>query len=336
MKRPACTLALIGLAALTAGLAPATPAPQDARQDSSQIIRDTVANRTINIYKLKHSSASELADVVTRVIRLSPGEITAVDERTNALIVAALEPTHEEVADLLERLDQPVESTTPNLPVGIFPIKHVQGGALVATIEHLMRSSTWLTIGYDSGSSSIVVRGEEEDLQMAEQLIESLDVPTARRMETGKQVTLRICWLANGVDGLRHVPADLGDVEAELGRLGVEGLGLVAQTTTTITAGKDFQSNFTALLDGSWDVNMDGATRIVDSQYVIDIGINGKAREAEQAVAAAADGRAAATRVHHDSVLIETTITTPGNHYVVLGMTPILNTDSVFVVQVIP
>ena len=291
--------------------------------------------RLVRVYALKWAEAGAL-DSALEHAALREGESLTADARTNSLIISATAASHERVQDLLQSLD--VEIARPGDDrerVRVFPLSHaVANDRLAESLWSLYgtnrrggpqsaRFTPPLRIANDTETNQIVARGLQHDLDTLHELITALDRKPSDPVSP--ELRVRLIWLVNGVASsrVRPLPKDLVPVVEELDRIGITDLQLAAQSLVRVRAGEAFGTSFTAQIDDTWSVQVNGtAAGGPGGVRTLSIELSGHSQSPT-----GNRGPAALTE-------LETTISTRSGHYVVLGVNPIKDMDSVFVIQV--
>lgn len=346
LPRPLLIAMTFALLLIPCGSYPAIASPQDAPDQSttrtSTDIQYVRANRVVRMHHVpSRHDAVDISAVLPSAVHLLIGEsVSTLPNNQSILLVSALEETHNEIIAFLQALQDADEETesSDEQPVRTFQLQHVNTHNTMSQFVNMLTSvlgPTQVTVAMDVRSSSLIVRGDSQHLDLAASIIEALDVPVDRSQASTQyeQITLRICWLVSGIDELGPVPEDLQIVLEELARSGVTGLKLAAQTMIRSTTGTDFSTGFQTILHDRWQVIVSGQSRISNDQYDVHLTIEGEGPSGAVEHRPAQPER---TRVlRPESVGINTRITTSADHFVVLGLTPIGDMNSVFVVQVL-
>ena len=134
---------------------------------------------------------------------------------------------------------------------------------------------------------------------------------------------VRIVWLASGIapDQASKPPEDLKEVVAELAKLGVEDPRLVSQAIVTAQLGRQFRVEGSAGRDKPYQLLISGTV------------LGGGPGETSKLQVSI---KATQPIVTNQISRLDTEITAPLRHAVVLGMTPSGTGTSVFVVQILP
>ena len=313
------------------------PSAVSARQDSASSPRAEASamdsrdgDRTLSVIQLRHAAAIDAAAVINQVIA-AQGVIT-VDERTNALIVIGTDQAQAIVREIVAELDVELddEKTADDLIVRIFKLKHaIVNSDLASRLGSLFpqahavgprhfSSREPMRVTFDADTNQLIARGKIEALDTLRSLIEAIDrAPAAPRAPTELQV--RLVWLVGGLadDQGAKIPPDMEEVILELSNLGVNELRLAAQAIVRVTGNKRFGTVFVANLNESWSMAFSGrAGSGPGGTRTLDVELQGESRS----------GTAESK--------LETSITTVSGHFVVLGVSPIRNLESVFVLQV--
>jgi hypothetical protein len=313
---------LWGLAAPAAG----QKAPPEPKAENLHRLKVLDTTRTIRIYSLKYADCESVVRIVqglfaggtdeTRPLRL------VADERTNVLIVLATAPQYAKLEAILKEVDVPWEAPQT---IRVYRLKHAKADKLGAAVLPLLGPRG--TLSRDMERNLLIIKDVSNVQQTAARLIEILDVPATAGAMTQRRV--RVVWMVAGLEDKPRgkLPADLKDVEAELAKSGVEGLQVVAQFLTRCVGTEEFAAGGHAELNGPCEVNVEGQF-VERSATEVGLKIQIMARQELRGDAKRQPGR----RECVDIATVESTITAPPGHAVVLAMTPMGKLTSVFVV----
>ena len=282
--------------------------------------------RIVRSYPLAHAVASDVANALERLLRAHDGRSTAsfsctVDERTNSLLLLVSPGAEPVIADIIEALDVSADDSraAQGPQVRVYPIRAANVAEIAGILTQVFARSSdkqprELSLAYDTASRQIVARAEPAILARLEDVLKSLDVlPSAAAPD---EMACRLIWLVSGTSTARPIPDDLSAVVNELSTLGIDGLGLAAQSIIRVRSGHEFETSFGVELDESWQMRVRGEV----------LSTTRESRELQIQL----EGRA---RSETPPVSVETVIQAPAGHFVVLGATPIGPRDSVFVLQ---
>lgn len=293
--------------------------------------------RTTQIVQLEHTAAVHLTSVLQEVA--PRGAAVVPDERTNALIIHASAEEFESLMALVRTLDVAVKEEG----LRTYRLAHIRASdALASTLSRIFPSASrspagsrdrteTLRIALDPSSNQVVATGPADLLDSLGQVLADLDVASAPSTSPRDQMTIRVAWLVSSEDGAlgRPAPEDLGGVREELARIGLADLRLAAQSVLRVSSNEEFSTEFIAMLDEAWIVSIEGRATALDGDASrLTIRIRGRGAEASGRVQPAQPG-ASSLKVAD----VRTTITTRSGHFVVLGVAPIGDRDSVFVIQ---
>ncbi len=270
---------------------------------------------TVEVIPLRHTQAKHAAGILHR---LAPDDvIITVDERTNALIVAGSQDAQDFVRELVAQLDVEIDA------------EKAAGRNLVRVYElsantdrhraQMLGSLFDLLVAYDQATNQMIVRGPAHEIESLDALIETIDRLPAADAHRPSELRVRLAWLVSGLDqgAGTKIPPDMGEVIRELDKLGIDELRLAAQTIVRVSADQRFRTQFVANLIEPWSMSFTGHTANGPGGAVtLDLKLHGE--------------RLSGTA----SSKLETSISTVSGHFVVLGVSPIQNLKSVFVIQV--
>jgi hypothetical protein len=168
----------------------------------------------------------------------------------------------------------------------------------------------------------VIAKADRPTLETAAELLARLEVVRGEAAPAEMQV--RVVWLVSGLarEDTPKPPEDLKEVVAELAKVGFNDPRLAAQAVIRTTAGAQFQSSGTAKLNFPCRLRIEGTVLASPGERT---GLQISLEATEET----AKGSTPVCR-------LETHITAPPGHAVVLGVTPTYTMTSAFVVQLLP
>jgi hypothetical protein len=277
----------------------------------------------LHIIRLKHADATEVAGILANLLQDMRGKSdqsprTAVDMRTNCVIISARPATFLMISELVRKLDEPAANIIPPRQIQLFTLKSLAADEnLVKVLKPLFNAPSDGSFSIDPVRNAVVAVGAAAKLEEVAALLERLDQPLAKT-----DVNIRILWLVSGnvPQDAAKPPDDMKDVVAQLAKLGIKDPRLAAQTIVASQIGKPFQVQGLASLTEMYNLQIEG--RAMDKQDRISLEMKIQARQ---------QGGFLGSGILCN---LDTVITTPVGHSTVLGVTPALGLTSVFVVQV--
>jgi Bacterial type II/III secretion system short domain len=279
----------------------------------------------MQVLQAKFVKARELGPVIQQILANHWGLRVSFDERSNSVIVVATPEDMATVRELIKNLDVPKPSSEESRVV-FLPLKYTKiDSGLQNALARLLPSNSYV---FDVERNQIIVSGDKKILEAAMFLLDKLDRPPDTPKISPKEMQIRVIWLASGPphkEG-RKPPDDMKEVVAELAKMGVEQPRLVAQTMVSTLPGNQFRTEGLAELDQTYRLTVSGT---MSSNHQLQISI--------AASLAGPRGQGPFTVPTPAPIArLDTEITAPPGHSVVLGMTPTPNSTSVFVVQILP
>lgn len=293
----------------------------------------------IKIFTLANGVASELLPAVSQLIGRDVKIIA--DPRTNSLIATGPKNRLTVLEAIVMRMDQQKRDKKPT--IRSIPVRFAAASDVV---NALARLNTNASIAADPTRNLVLINSDAATYQSLEETIFSIDKAAALDAQPQQ---VRIVWLVSGLDKKNAPPpADLKDVIDELGKIGVKDLKLAAQsvvTTVTSAGGTQFMTQGRTTLKTPTQLDVTGQiSRGKENNFTMEVSI--QAREIGKAAAGAggvgvAQPPGGGRRRFRSSgstnlCSINTSVTAPPGHAVVLGVTPIDSMNSVFVIQVLP
>jgi len=293
--------------------------------------------KELRVYKLEHADASFLVRLLENTL---PVDLVA-DPRINSLIVSCSRELMDRFDSLVASLDVP--STSPASPgVQIYPLKHLRADEKLQEMLKKLVGGRDPRITTDPIRGLVIVAGETpETYKTIATILSELDSPAPQAPPDKSSLRVRIVWMLTGPDpGIRSdlsaVPDDLLLVVHELEDIGITGLGLVTQFVIGTDTEGEFEQNSLALLMGDpWTLNIEGeAYWSREDRATLDIAIRGSMVQKKET----AEYRHPLPPTHSyvtSDLSLNTTFSAPLGHAVVLGVSPIGELTSVFVVQIV-
>lgn len=279
------------------------------------------------VFRLKNIPAHEAAAILNNLFANSrPTVRVAADTGTNSLIVQARKSTLTEIEGVLSRLDTPRTETTNASRTRVIqlgaadPDKNLED--MIRVVAVAAKQPAKFVV--DRNRRVVVVNGEDATIQAIEGLLKSLQPAVKQQDEKFGDVQIRVVWLVSGGAGREDAaapPSDLKDVVAGLSQLGIERPRLAAQALVNVSSGSEFQASGTARLDNA-SCQFSVMGRFTDRKDAAGLQISIRAHRPSN-------------RGVDDLGHIQTDISAPIGHMVVLGVTPTESLTSIFVVQVL-
>jgi hypothetical protein len=279
-------------------------------QQPQKIDEKPTTPNEITIVPLKHSVASEVAQVIGQLFgdqqRGGTTMVTA-DMHTNSVIVSAQPNRISEIKEVITRIDAPAaRNEAAGRQMRVFTLRNIQTDkSLQDAVRLAMESGSRAgKAAFDPARNQVIVSADEPTLKVVEALLARLDVAV---------------WLAQGAaaNELAPPPDDLKDVLPALAKLGIDKPRLVAQTLVNVTPNNPFS-----------------AEGVVHLNEQIRFAVTGHSMERGEMPALNLSLKATGPNNSLYSSL-STEISAPVGHLVVLGVTPTQSLTSVFVVQVL-
>lgn len=242
-------LTLLAAPPVLAQIDPTAQQPKKSQPDTTP--------KVMQIIPIKHALAHELAGVVSQSMRV--GVNVAVDERTNSLIVSAMDQSQlEQIRVLIEEIDRPAaqrEQTDTiaqffRLPRGME--RHVN--SIRDAAQDLVGRGSSVSIA----ASTLVFRGSPESLERIRSLMEALQNDAPEAGAASHPVTFSFYVLASG-EAANKTPAPeaLKSVTGALAESGFPSMYLLAPLQINSSTSND-QFELTASADAQTDVRIKG------------------------------------------------------------------------------
>jgi hypothetical protein len=214
-----------------------------------------------------------------------------------------------------------------------FQVVNLKGSGLDNDLPHVLQLLGNVQAAVDRQREAVVLSGPEKDVQEAVKLLRQLeDLHAAQPAENPPphNFRVRVVWLANypAVKDLPRernlpVPADLKEVQAELAGMGIGDLRLVSQSLASTNSGNFEVEGVPPGMPGG-----PGNARILVKGTILEPVDERLGVELTLDVSDPGEPQSKLCR-------LSTRITTTSGHLVVLGVTPAMQSTSVFVVQIV-
>jgi hypothetical protein len=328
-------MALAGTVALVHGADPPKPSPPAPDNKGAAKVQ-------VHIYSAKNARATELARLVKEVFggEDSGRNIrTGVDETSNSVVIAAPEDDLIAIMRFLIKVDErPRPDSEAVQHLKIYPLKYAETDRFLEESLRMLFTNRPGKFTLDRARNQVVLFTDEYTQKLVETLLQRLDQPLDRGPEKPRppaEMQVRIVWLASGLarKDAPNPPPDLHAVITELAKVGVEEPRLVSQSIINANTGSEFTTQGLAKLDTSCTLAINGMVLDKPGRNMeLRISIKATPVVTTQGSGPFAGRGGPAAQICR----LETTITAPLGHSVVLGVTPTETITSVFVVQMLP
>lgn len=291
----------------------------------------------LRVFQLRYAKAAAAATTISelfggqRSVELRPS--LAVDERTNSVIVQASPRESEVIAAVLKEIDAPAINTNgadevpetaeddASLRFQLFYLKHVEADVAARLLSSLLRGAEARIVA-DKRLNGLYIQAKEPDQHTIASLLERIDIesapdPPLAGASADSQRRLMFYWLASGRDFEtdKPVPRHLQPVIEGLEEMGIQNVQLVSRSVAALD-GRDVTLNSTVRASNrTFNLELEGRLTS-EGDETPRLNLNVRANQADD--------------VSH----VETTITAPYNHFVVLGTTGLGDLENAFVIQI--
>lgn len=278
----------------------------------------------VQSFKLKYTAAAEMARLLRELVGDKAGASSVrfvADVDANAILVSAPAGDLARIKDVIRMVDvpRPDQEAAP-LELKVYELRAVEPDkALEDALRLVFRPGVSGNFALDKTRKLVIISADRRTAQAAEALLVRLeDLPTGR---PAVDLQVRVVWLVNGgPQNTPPPPADLKEALPGLVRFGIDQPRVAAQTVVSITPNAEFRARGTAKLDTPCQFAVTGRLSDKKGPAALEISIR-----------ATQEGGRAST----DLCNLETEISAPPGHLVVLGVTPTDGVSSAFVVQVL-
>lgn len=163
---------------------------------------DQVSDEPLQMIPLRHASAADTAQLVTRLLAReqgADGTQVVADPRSNALLVRGSADSRERVRALLAQLDRPSDSLHSSNTQVIY-LRHANASEVVKVLRGLsqsgavpaegegqgketpvaMASDSGIRLEYEEGTNAVVMVGPDSELAAYRNIVEQLDIRRAQ------------------------------------------------------------------------------------------------------------------------------------------------------------
>lgn len=306
------------------------------------------APKSLRVYAIKSQAVDEVLLVISqlldrseydvRITRLPATQAMGGHTRPGKIVAQATAAGHDRIAELLDVIDQPAESQA------LTKILHPRKSQVtdLAKMVSQLPGGERLRVAIDRRTNSLILSGSKQELEVVEELIETLDSldgthePSAPD-EVERDWLVRLVWLIDGDDDAgRTLPDDLKTnlqpVLVELKKYGFTKLKLGSQVFVQVTPNGRFDAQGNASLgEQPYRLTLEG--ELADAKQgssTLQVSI-----AAQEIPAVPVVGRGGFAGPSGANASLTATVRTRPGHFVVLGVTPMKDWSSVFVLQVI-
>jgi hypothetical protein len=272
-----------------------------------------------HIIQLKHVKAEDAVGILKQLFNKETANLVG-DARTNAILVSAPDEAIVGIREVLNKID--VDSDAGPMPLQVVQLRSIEPDkALEEALGLIIKAGGNANFAIDRPRKQVVISGDKPTIDAATALLARLDQGMPGQVEEDVQV--RVVWLVNESkhdEGAQPIPDDLKEVMPSLSKLGIAHPHLAAQTLVNVTPNFQFQAKGIARLSGPCKFSVSGRYSTKKEAPSLEITIR-----------ATSDVQ----KGEHEICDLQSEISAPPGHLVVLGVTPTDTTTSVFVVQVI-
>jgi hypothetical protein len=315
-------------------------APEKQFPEIESLLRDldhppaeTPKRNLLQVVHLKHAIANETREIIRRVG--NPGVTCEAATGTNSLLLSGSPEDIDATLELIAVLDVPPQKHTANdssseLQIRRYQPAHKELNALFGLLRQ-MGLDSFGKFAIDEQRNEILLNADEAGHRRMKEMLTLIDQP-ATQPRDHDTTRVRVVWLVTGMEDAAPPPNDLADVIGELERIGVKDLRLGAQSQVQAVRGQEFQINAVAELDKLFDFTYSGQ---VGEQTDDAIQLKFNLIITEEGSPPENPRRPGSRTVGSQVCRINTMLTAPVGHAVVLGVTPLANRTSVIIVQML-
>ncbi len=313
---PAGVLGLV----FASGLLPGPVVAQESRPKPTA--PETANASDLRVFELRHMAAEAMVSALQNILGNDPTKIRLVaDVRTNTVLVSAPPADLARVKDIIQKLDIPAPERAPKR-LSVFPLRSIEADKSLEAALQLVFTGTDGTFALDQRRKLVIVSADQPTTDAVGALLTRLENTADAGARPGQDVQVRVVWLVNSQvrDDAPALSDDLNEVLPTLAKLGIARPRVAAQALINVTPNAQFQTRGVATLDGPCQFTVTG--RYSDKREPAGLEITiGAMRPRGQGP--------------QDLCNIQTEISAPPGHLVVLGATPTEALTSAFVVQVL-
>ncbi len=294
-----------------------TPAPKNEPATDA-------SSSNVSLVGLKHADARHVQQMLATVLQGQNVRVTS-DSRQNALLISGSAVDIARIAAVIDQLDVK-DTNSEERRVAVLQLKDIAADAELGQALNLALEGTNSRFSLDARRRMVVLSGDTAATNRAKDVIARLEQLAARpapAVPTVQNVQIRLIWLVNlaNNDELPSPPEDMKDVLATLAKIGFNKPRLAAQSLVSASPETQFHLKGIAGLGGPCRFSAEGQYNGADTP-----GLSIKVNVTRDR---------AGTKMADDLCQIQTEITAPPGHFVVLGMTPTDNLTSALIVQII-
>jgi hypothetical protein len=293
-----------------------------AGESQKQSTAETRPTLILEVVQLKHANAENIAEAL-RNVNVSKGTDSGLrlvaDPVTNSLILRGSADRIREVREVLGKLDvEGPDATAVRQKLSVFDLRSVEpDGALQSALQVVIgKGSANANFSIDQARKTVIVSADPATTDAVRTLLERLE--TLGTTQGGGDFLVRIVWLLNGQndgDKLPAPPSDLKEMLPGLVKFGFDQPRVAAQVVVNAQLNNTFQAKGIA---DKVDLSVSGRLNSRTPSPGLDVTIQAISNDRER------------------NCKLQTDVSAPVGHLVVLGVTPFGTRSSAFVLQVLP
>jgi Bacterial type II/III secretion system short domain len=279
---------------------------------------------TVEVIRLKHAGAQQIAATLHDLYHFqqsNSGLRLVPEHATNSIVVRASVNQIQEIRETIAKLDVEAPEAPAVRKISVFDLRSVEPDeALLKSLRVVVPESSSNELALDRARKVVIVAADPVTTDSVRALLARLE--TLGTSSPDEDFQVRVIWLVD-TEGRRKEareragqtpPSDLNEVLPGLVKLGIREPRVHAQLLVNAQPNKRFEVK--GIVGSSEQVSVSGRVNNRAQPPSVDITI---------------DARLGGTELCH----LQTEISAPPGHFVVLGVTPQDQTGSAFVVQMI-
>jgi hypothetical protein len=284
------------------------------------------------VVRLKYAQAADLAQVLANLLPPPPkDDQTALnrlvpDVQTNSLLIQASPTALKRILTLVEQLDIPASRPGDDgQRMMTFPLQKLAGDpALQAALSMMLEKNPKAKYTVDPRRNTLLLYGDDKVQAEVNDLIKALlaisEAPRKAPAPVAPPMQIRVLWLVDE-QGPGELTGDVAKLVPVLAKLGIKHPRIASNCLVSVNSGS-FQVSGRSDFHGGALLRVSGNCRLENERPLLKVDLRVDREKSPGSPPA------------FSLSSIETEIHAPFGHFVVLGMTPTLDTTSVFVVQI--
>jgi len=297
----------------------------------------------IRTLPLRYAPAEEIAELLKRIFADTRMQVVSVD-RTNSLLLRVSADKFAEIRDFVTKVDIEPAGPPPR-KISVYSLRSIEPDAALEAALKLLFIGSKGNFAMDRARKTVIISANQATTDIVETMLARLEALQKERPAQDMQI--RVVWLVNLTEktDAADTPAltlsapldDLKEVLPGLAKLGITEPRVAAQFFISAKSNTPFHASGTGRLYRPVDIMVSGhfgdSREMPDMRIAIEVSADSNLgpRTKKEKSGFSPSGPPTKEVLSH----LETSISAPPGHLIVLGVTPMYGMTSAFVVQVL-